>query len=237
MPPPTPKAILFDLDDTILDTTDSATRVWQMTAREFAPRLGLTPEAIETVMSRIRDWYWSDPQRNAIGRLDLDKARADVADLSLKELGIDDAKLAQQYADFYTLHRIDAMRPFPGAIQTLQHFRGHGIAMALLTNGKAQTQRRKVELFELEPYFNAVLIEGEFGCGKPDERIFREALAACRAEPHEAWCVGDNLQWEVAAPQAMGMQGIWVDWQGKGLPSDTAVQPSHIVRLIQELSV
>jgi putative hydrolase of the HAD superfamily len=47
--------------------------------------------------------------------------------------------------------------------------------------------------------------------------------------------VGDNLEWEVAAPQRQGMVGIWVDAAGNGLPEDSTVTPDRIIRSITEL--
>ena len=47
--------------------------------------------------------------------------------------------------------------------------------------------------------------------------------------------VGDNLHWEIAAPQALGIKGVWVDWKGTGLPADTDVVPDRIFRSYTEL--
>lgn len=231
-----PRAILFDLDDTILDTTDSASRVWRMTARHFADRIGMPPEHIDTVLDRSRVWYWADPERNQAGRLNLHQARRDVTVHGFNALGIDDTDLAHRFADHYSDHRVGEMQPFPGAIETIEHFHDAGMPMALLTNGKGQTQRDKVTAFDLERYFRVVLIEGEIGYGKPNPRVFARALEACGNVPATAaWCVGDNLEWEVAAPQALGMAGIWCDWEGVSLPTDSPVKPDRIVRRIAEL--
>ena len=58
--------------------------------------------------------------------------------------------------------------------------------LALVTNGAASLQRQKIARFELEPLFDLILVEGELGFGKPDERIYRLALnelAAARMTP------------------------------------------------------
>ncbi len=47
--------------------------------------------------------------------------------------------------------------------------------------------------------------------------------------------VGDNLEWEVAAPQRLGITGIWHDWQDRGLPPGTNVRPDRIIRSLPEL--
>jgi putative hydrolase of the HAD superfamily len=47
--------------------------------------------------------------------------------------------------------------------------------------------------------------------------------------------VGDNREWDVAAPQLPGIGGIWNDYRGNGLPADSLVRPDLIIRPIQEL--
>jgi putative hydrolase of the HAD superfamily len=234
MPDP-PRAILFDLDDTILDTTQSATRVWRLTAKAFEAEIGQPAEVFDPILDAARVWYWSDPQRNQAGRLDVQKSRVEVTHHGLLDLGIDDPCLAERFADHYAAHRVRSMRPFPGAIETLEHFVGIGVPLALITNGDGRGQREKVEHFDLTQYFQAVLIEGDLGFGKPDSRVFQRALSACDAPAEAAWCVGDNLAWEVAAPQRLGMRGIWNDWQGKGLPAGSKIVPDLIIRSITEL--
>jgi putative hydrolase of the HAD superfamily len=47
--------------------------------------------------------------------------------------------------------------------------------------------------------------------------------------------VGDNLEWEVAAPQRLGIFAIWFDAAGMGLPRDTHIRPDRIVASLPEL--
>ncbi len=230
-----PAAILFDLDDTLVDTSLSATRVWDQTAAAFADEIGHRPEEFQPVLNASRKWYWGDAKRNQAGRLDVQQARVEVTHHGLLQLGIDDRGLATRFAEYYSAHRVATMAFFPGAEQTLRFFCDAGVPLALITNGDARGQRDKVEYFELARYFRAVLIEGELGFGKPDPRVYEQALAACGVPAAGAWCVGDNLLWEVAAAQALGLRGVWNDWAGVGLPADTDVHPDRTVRRVAEL--
>ena len=232
-----PRAIIFDLDDTILDSTLSSDRLWTSAAEHFADRVGVAATDFDQQMKVSREWFWSDPDRNAVGRLDLYKARTGCVEHALKDLGVSDPSLARQIADWFTEHRITSMQPFDGAIQTLQTLKDAGVRMALISNGKGETQREKVVRFDLDAYFDCIILEGEFGVGKPDRRVFDHALKELDSTPADTWMVGDNLQWEVAAPQALGLKGIWVDWRGTGLPPDSTVTPDRIVQSISELIV
>jgi putative hydrolase of the HAD superfamily len=79
------------------------------------------------------------------------------------------------------------------------------------------------------------VIEGEMGVGKPEEVVYRYALSRLRVKPEEAWMVGDNLEWDVGAPQRLGLRGVWVDGPGQGLPRGSAVVPYRIIRAFPDL--
>ena len=228
-----PKAILFDMDDTILAYDNVADTVWTVVCDEFAARLdGVQPSALRTAIDQHRAWFWSDPERHRRGRLDLELARREVIGGAFRRLGVEVPPIAEEIGLAYATRREDAIEPFPGALGTM---RERGVRLALVTNGNAESQRRKIDRFGLEPYFAYVLIEGEFGAGKPEERVYTHALEQLGAGTDEAWMVGDNLEWEVAAPQRIGIFSIWMDSRRKGLPVSTAVRPDRIINTLPEL--
>jgi putative hydrolase of the HAD superfamily len=231
-----PKAILLDLDDTILSFSDSADPCWRRVCGRFARRVvGLTPEKLFDAIRESRDWFWGDAQRHQRGRLDLRAARREIVAKAFDRLGVEAPDLANRIADAYTAEREEGVALFPGAVEALRTFRERGVRLGLITNGEAALQRRKVERFGLAPYFDYMLIEGEFGVGKPDERVYRHALQQLDASPEDTWMVGDNLEWDVGAPQRLGIFGIWLDFAGSGLPEGSPVQPDRIIRALSEL--
>ena len=60
-------------------------------------------------------------------------------------------------------------------------------------------------------------------------------MSVLGVEAHETWMVGDHLEWEVAAPQKLGIFAIWHDGFGKGLPEGGAIRPDRVIRAISEL--
>lgn len=225
-----PKAVLLDLDDTILDDSGAVHDCWQKACAGQSE--SLTQFGVQTVVGQIKrtgEWFWGDPERHRIGRLDLDRARCEVVRLALLELGIDDADLSTAIGTSYASHRDAGIELFPDAIETVRWLRDSGHRLALLTNGAGDAQRKKIERFGLGGLFDGIFIEGELGFGKPDERVYQAALAALRIAPADAWMVGDNLEWDVAAPQALGMVGVWIDRRGKGLPDSPPCTPRHTV--------
>jgi len=233
---PAPQAIIFDLDDTILDDSGAMEACWEEVCADAAGRLdGVGAVALRAAIDRRRDVYWADPDRHREGRMDLRTATRLIVSQALEDLGIAVEEAAQAIAGTYRDLREARQRVFPGAIETLERARARGIRLGLITNGSATGQRSKVERFRLAGYFDHVLIEGEFGAGKPDRTVYETTLRALAASPELTWSVGDNLEWDVAAPQELGIHGIWVDALRKGLPKGTPVRPDRTIRSISEL--
>jgi putative hydrolase of the HAD superfamily len=65
--------------------------------------------------------------------------------------------------------------------------------------------------------------------------VYRHVLAALKARPSEAWRVGDNLEWDVAAPQRLGLRGVWVNAHGPGLPMRTSTRPDIMIPAFTEI--
>ncbi len=231
-----PKAILFDLDDTILAFSESAEPTWRKICEKFAFRVeGLKAEALFEAIRQSRTWFWQNPERHRRGRLNLGMARREIVAGGFHRLKINYGTLANEIADSYTSKREETVQPFPGAIEALHRLRGKGIHLALITNGNAEGQRRKIEKFGLANLFDYILVEDEFGVGKPDERVYVHSLDRLNVEPEDTWMIGDNLDWDVKGPQRLGIFAIWVDFAGKGLPDATQVHPDRIIRNLSEI--
>ncbi len=230
------KALIIDLDDTILDSDGNADGVWRQVCREFAPRLGnVSAKHLHTAVMDARGWLWGDLERARRGRLDLSQATRDLLTRALTHLGILDVAVVDEMSDRYSYLRDEKLRPFPGAIDALQRMRDTGVRMALLTNGSSESQRDKVDKHGLAEFFDHIQIEGEFGIGKPDERAFRSSLDALGVGPHDAWMIGDNLDFDIHGAQLVGIYAIWVDAHNNGLPVETTVRPDKIINSLLEL--
>ena len=231
-----PKAIFFDMDDTILSDDVSAEMCWRQVCDNFAPRIeNAGGDNLLDTIREVRRAYWSDFDYLRRVSPNLRDARRGILAGSFAKLGIEDGALLEEMVDSYMALKAATVAPIPGALDALRHLRQEGVGLALITNGAAEEQRTKVNLAGLEPLFEAILIEGEFGVGKPDPRVFQHSLERLQVEPAETWMVGDNLLGDVGGAQAVGIYGVWVDWRGRGLPENSPVQPERIVRSIVEL--
>ena len=237
--PPLPKAILFDLDETIVSFADRRETLITV-GREFAEFLGpLTAEDIADVMESSYATLWSDPVSHKIWRFRMKDSRVHTSMLAFEKLRdrapLLTPELAQEFGErFHELREFD-VTCFPGAIETLDELRRRGIKLALITNGHSDTQRRKLDQFDLNRRFEHIQIEGEVGFGKPEPQAYIHAMERLGVWAKDTWMVGDNLEWEVAAPQRLGIYSIWHDHRRTGLPPGSSVKPDRIVTNISEL--
>ncbi|MBA3029429.1 MAG: HAD family hydrolase [Desulfobacteraceae bacterium] len=230
-----PKGILFDLDDTIISYSPVAEPLWRKLCREFTFRHdSCDAEVLYETLMEISNGYWSDAERHRMGRLNLEAARREVMDLVSARLGLDPAE-ARSMADAFSVQREEAVHIFDKARETLEHLNQRGVKLAMMTNGHSSKQRAKINRFGLEKYFSAILVEGEMGFGKPDPAVYHRALKALALSPEEVWAVGDNLEWDVAGPQKLGIFGIWNDFANTGLPEDSDIIPDRIINTIYDL--
>ena len=229
-----PHAILFDMDGTILDWQLGMEESWLASCEAHCDG-SYEPSALHAAIRVRRDWFWEDRERARAGRMDLNEASRDIVRRAFADVGLPAVELANRIADDYRARRASGIVPYPGAVETLGTLRARGIRLALLTNGDAANQRRSVERHGLAAHFECIVIEGEFGIGKPDERVFRHALRAVSCTPEAAWMVGDSLEADIAPALALGMHAVWVDGAGLGLPEGAPARPHRIVQAISEL--
>ncbi|MBR1120383.1 HAD family hydrolase [Bradyrhizobium lablabi] len=234
-----PRAMLIDMDDTILSAYGRPEIAWNHIAGEFADELKpLPPQQVAAAVLIFARKFWSTAE--PVWRLKLEEARrltvkggfdalATAGHVRLPE------ELAIRIADRFTAYREEEMFVFPGAHDAIDELKARGVKLALVTNGAAETQRAKVERFALAHRFDHIQIEGEHGFGKPEERAYLHAMETLGVSAPDTWMVGDNLEWEIAAPQRLGIYSIWMDVHGEGLPPQSTVKPDRIIRSLSEL--
>jgi len=237
-----PRAILFDLDDTILSAFGRAPSQWQRVIAASAEHLEPHPseEVIDAILAYSK-YLWADEMRHKHWRHRIGDARRHIVASAFAELCARSGRTApppaicEAIADRFNELQHAELEMFPDAHDTLDALKERGVRLALVTNGAGPPQRAKVVRFALEHRFDHIQIEGEHGFGKPEEQAYHHALQSLDVAPSDAWMVGDNLEWEVVAPQRLGIYVIWYDPHGIGLPEGSPICPDRIIRTLAEL--
>jgi putative hydrolase of the HAD superfamily len=229
------RAALFDLDDTLISSYANPGPAWRSVAREFAAQLGDRTAAVGDTLAREMAAFLKDDENRRLWRLQaVDTRRAAVRDALAGNGFADLAPLGGDIADHYAAFREANMALHPGAHDVLDHYRAAGLKLGLVTNGATEVQRMKIERFDLGRRFDHVQIEEEAGFGKPDGRAYVTTLAALGVSPEAAQMTGDDLVWDVLAPQRLGIRAIWFNPYGlvSGRPD---IRPDRTVSSLREL--
>lgn len=217
-PLPAPRAVVFDLDDTLLTSYRQPEKTWSGIIAEHAEALGEHDTAWVTseVLARVLE-FLSNEEGRKLWRLEGDATRRKVVRSAFHRLnlarpsgseplhGVD----ADRIADRFETYLEETISLKPGARELLTALAARGIKLGLLTNGSGPRQRGKLARFDLARHFDAVQIEEEQGFGKPEPEAYLTILARLEVRAEQAWMIGDDALWDVAAPAALGVTAIF----------------------------
>jgi putative hydrolase of the HAD superfamily len=231
---PLPRAVLFDLDDTLFDHRRSARAALQEVHRVHAP--GFDFAAFERHHSR----YLEEMHLEVLaGRIGLDDARRERFRRVFLALGVtlgaaDTDAVASAYRDGYMIAR----RPLHGAAELLAAVKAHA-QVVIVTNNLLEEQQDKLEYCGLARFIDVLVASEDVGVSKPDRGIFDIALGRAGVDAPDTVMVGDSWANDVAGARAAGIRAIWFNPERKPRPSDLdgvreihALQPADNVAAV-----
>jgi len=253
------KAVLFDLDDTLLWDDRAVQEAFDATCLEAAERVAVDPKALEAAVRKearaLYESYETFPFTQMIGinpfeglwgnfregaapefrlmeRL-VPQYRADAWTRGLLALGVDDPALGAELGERFPAIRRSLSYVYEETYEVLDAIRGNA-KLLLLTNGSPDLQKEKLAgVPKLSPYFDHIVISGDFGRGKPDPGIFRHALSLLGIEPEDAIMIGDKLTTDILGSSRVGMDNIWINHHGADIGEHTA--PKHTVTRLRDI--
>ncbi|WHZ02880.1 HAD family hydrolase [Neobacillus sp. YX16] len=198
------KAVLFDLDGTLLDRDASVKRFIHSQYDRLARIVGHIPR--EEYVTRFieldqRGYVWKDKVYQQL-----------VKEFHIKELSWEE--LLQDYITDFKNHCV----AFPNLVPMLEELKSRDLRLGMITNGWGQFQQDNIKALGIEKYFDRILISEWEGIKKPDPEIFKRALKQLNVPPQQSIYVGDHPENDVKAAQNAGMIGVWIKdphWQAE----------------------
>ncbi len=260
------KAIFFDLDDTLLWDAKSISEAFKATCervldkynidvaqlekevRESATRLYPTYETYDFVSNigiGTFEGMWGEFLDEGE---DFAKLREVVPEFrkrawfeGLQALDIEDEALAEELAKIFPEERKKHIYLYEETLEVLDELKGK-YQLLMLTNGSPHLQKTKLSLSpELAPYFDHIVISGDFGHGKPNVELFKYALSLLDGvEKNEVIMVGDNPMTDILGASKFGIDSIWINHDGRELeeiiPTFEVSRLREILPIIKSLS-
>ncbi len=252
------KTIIFDLDDTLLWDQKSVKTAFERTCEYASIKYDVEPAVLEeSVRAAARELYEGyetyehtvtigiNPFEGLWGTFDdptpefqqmkeiVPGYRAAAWTNGLKALGIDDAEFGAELGERFVAERKVAPFLYEDTFEVLDQLKDQ-YQLILLTNGAPSLQNLKLEITpEIAPYFDYVIISGDFGKGKPDASIFEHVMKTANITAEESIMVGDNLMTDILGSSRVGMRNVWINREEK--PRNPNVLPTYEVTSLTEL--
>ena len=115
----------------------------------------------------------------------------------------------------------------------LQDLRGAGVPAGVVTNGPTEMQWAKVRNTGVADLVDAVVVSEEFGVNKPDPAIFNRALDLIGASPSQTLFVGDNTEADIGGANGVGMRTAWIS-HGRAWKIDS-YSPTHVIENVWDV--
>ena len=190
------KAVLFDLDNTLID-------FWKMkrsacraaVAAMIKAGLKIDKRKAWRTLNGLFDEYGIENQR--------------IFDIFLKETaGRVDVRLLAAGVVAYRHAKELHVKPYPNVASTLKKLRARGLKLAIITDAPRFQAWSRLFGLKLEKYFDLVIALEDTGRKKPSRLPFKVALRKLGIEPEEAVMVGDSVERDVLGAGKLGMRTV-----------------------------
>lgn len=214
------EAVLFDLDETLLDRTATLTEFLKSQYASYRDQLGDVS---------CREWINTFLEMDNYGEV----RKRVVYPAILREFG-GNFEIAQFLDDDYHDRCVAFARGAERLQQVLKIIRASGRRLAIVTNGETKNQSKYIEKLGLYEMVDAVLISEAEGLRKPDPGLFVRAADLVKVSPQRCLFVGDNPIADMAGANAAGMSTAWLR-RKRTWPSDITSLPSFIIETLPDV--
>lgn len=192
-----PHAILFDLDETLIDRTQSIGCYAERLQHDFADHLASTTAATIAATIVAADERGYRPREELF---------QDLVQYLPWQIPPAVLYLHRHWETWFPASSVAR----EGLRETLTTLHAQGIRFGVITNGVVRRQQPKIEHLGLLPYLSTVMISEAVGVKKPDPYIFVRALAEVGCHASQAWFVGDHPINDVLGAAAVGLRPVWL---------------------------
>ncbi|AWE08691.1 haloacid dehalogenase [Lysinibacillus sp. 2017] len=251
------KTIIFDLDDTLLFDQKSVKTAFEKTCEFASTQKNIDAKTFEeAVRKAARTLYEGydtydytvligiNPFEGLWGTFDdptpqfqrmkeiVPGYRAAAWTNGLQALGVEDATFGAELGERFVEERKKAPFFYEDTFAVLDALKGK-YQLVLLTNGAPSLQNLKLEITpEIVPYFDHIVISGDFGIGKPAASIFEYVMEKAQVTKENGIMVGDNLMTDILGSSRVGMRNVWINRENK--PQHPDVTPTFEVTSLTE---
>ncbi|ANC77557.1 L-2-haloalkanoic acid dehalogenase [Fictibacillus phosphorivorans] len=189
------KAVLFDLDGTLLDRDTSVKKFVEDQHTRLSSVLSHIPKKLYAkrfIELEENGYVWKDKVYQKLAE-----------ELAVRRMP--PGELLDDYLTQFKHH----CTPFPNLISMLEELKKKGYRLGLVTNGYGVFQYDTIQALEIKEYFDTILVSEMEGLRKPDPLVFQRAAERLNVKTEECVFVGDHPKNDVEAARNTGMVAVW----------------------------
>ena len=233
-----PKALLFDLGDTLVGSLKLDALAGHARHLEIAENRGeLTPQdvsnaarALDEELAPLRESSLLENPAQQFYRLLHTRLCLNLP-VPYEQVELEFWQAAVRYF------------PEPGIAEALPLLKALGLRLGVVSNCPyaSHVLRWELERHNLLRPFEFVLSSSDVGIKKPHALLFTTAVTMLQCDPAEVWFIGDTLHADIAGAQKAGLQAVWYnrrrqERQSEIVPDAEIADWSEFVALAQKLS-
>ena len=187
------KAVIFDLDDTLISEVAYAESGYRTVASVINKKYGLDKDAVQ-IFEELLDLFNTD-HKNVFNRF-------------LKDNGLsDDRDSVMELVEAYREH-LPEIDYFDDVRPALEGLKNKKIITGILSDGYSVTQRQKVRALGAENDFDIIILTDDLGrdAWKPSPRGFQIIEDRYKLSPDEILYVGDNPKKDFYLSRSAGIK-------------------------------
>lgn len=231
------RAVLFDLDGTLLDHRSAAGTALRELLHELRIADTLFDSALDLWFRLERTYF----DQYLAGRLSFEQQRVERLAHFRRGFGISVGKHdePERLFEVYGAAYRDAWAPFSDVRPTIAELRSSGISIGVLSNGSTEQQAAKLRAMDV-PGVGALTTSESCGHRKPAAAAFFAACLTLGHSPAETAFVGDDIDADAVGSRDAGLIPVWLDraMPEPGVRGASLSPPTGVIRIesLRELS-
>jgi putative hydrolase of the HAD superfamily len=203
-----PSAILFDLDNTLVDLVHAKREACRAIIREAG---GGDPDVLFSYFLR-EDHGFEDPRN--------------ILDF-LSDHGIRSRETGEACILIYEEVKIRCTEAYPGVLELLEELHGQGIALAIVTDANRKNAGNRMERAGISRFFGCLVTPESTGTRKPSPEPFLRALDSLGIPAGEGMAVGDSPRRDIAPARAIGLTTVYAVYGDRFAGTRGEETPAH----------
>ena len=222
------KAILLDVDNTLLDFNECA----RVSLKEAMEQCGFVyQDSMYAVFERENNQIWKELEQGLLTREELHVQRFARV---LRALHLEECADSTAVEDVFQKCVGESAVPVTGALELVQYL-AEKYPLYVASNARQFRQVKRLEKAGMMPYIREVFSSEKMGANKPAKAFFDGCFAAMEGIARgECVIIGDSLSADIEGGRTCGLKTIWYNHDKLPVPDNCPAD--FVVNSLEEIT-